>query len=53
MESILNLLFKPDAITSTLACNLYMTMMKRKFSNQMILKHFMNFYVVHVVSMEN
>ena len=50
MESILNLVFKPNAAIATLACSLYITMMKRKFSNQMILKHLMNFYASHVVS---
>lgn len=50
MESILNLISKSDPLTSNLACNLYISMMKRKFSEQMILKHIMDFYVAHVVS---
>lgn len=50
MESILYLTSKSETSTSNLACNLYINMMKRKFSEQVILKHIMDFYVAHVVS---
>ncbi|XP_065365213.1 uncharacterized protein sunn [Calliphora vicina] len=50
MESVLNLIFKTQPITSNLVCHLYISMMKRKFSDQMILKHIMDFYVRHLGS---
>ncbi|KAI8120564.1 hypothetical protein CVS40_8108 [Lucilia cuprina] len=53
MESLLNVIFKTDHITSNLACQLYITMMKRKFSETLILKHIMDYYVRHMGSIVN